>query len=157
MYLCFLRFWNSDYLPKQHYSFELHNGVCDWNVKSFWMLLVSSYQRFKESWPSDPKVKQYKAVQVEMFDPKDEGTMNVRKVRKYLPTNKSQCPTRLEYPAKPLKEPQISNETVSLCCRLWRFTRVLSRHISFSTVYSGGAFFKPRWGLSWLKFLVDFL
>jgi hypothetical protein len=51
--------------------------------------------------PSAPKVKQYKAVQVEMIDPKDEGTMNVRKVRIYQ-TIKSQCLTRLEYPAKPL-------------------------------------------------------
>jgi len=49
-----------------------------------------------------PKVKQYKAVQVQMIGPKGEGIMNVRKVRKYLPTNKSQGPTRFEYPAKPL-------------------------------------------------------
>ena len=51
--------------------------------------------------PSFPKVKQYKSAQVEMIDPKDEGTMNVRKVRIYQ-TIKLQCLTRLEYPAKPL-------------------------------------------------------
>lgn len=70
-------------------SFELHTGVCDRNVRSFWMLLVSSCQRFKESWyPQIPMSSSTKRFKLKWLIPKMKALWAFEKlVNIYQPTS----------------------------------------------------------------------